>query len=80
MERLSRVTAKLVDMGRADFRAGQAEQKVRMPGEFKRSLHAFERLIGVSQAPERERRPAMTRNSRILAIVGDQAGVLLRII
>ena len=52
----------------------------RMAGEFKRTLHAFECLVGISQTPERERRPAMTRNSRILAIGGDQADVLLRII
>ena len=80
MERLRRVTAKLVHMGRADFRTGLAEHKVRKAGELKRTLHAFERPVGISQAPERERCPAMTRNGRILTIGGDQTNVLLRII
>ena len=34
VEGLRRVPAKLINMGRADLRACQAEQKVRMPGEF----------------------------------------------
>ncbi len=49
-----------------------------MPGEFERPLYAFERLIGVSQTPQREGRPAMAQNSRVLAVGCKQTRVLLR--
>lgn len=70
--------AKLVYIGRTDLRACQTEQKVRMPGKFEGSLYVFERLILVSQAPQGEGRPAMTQNSRVLAVGRKQTRVLLR--
>ena len=49
-----------------------------MPGKFERSLYAFQRLIHVSQTPQGEGRPAMTQNSRVLAVGRKQTRVLLR--
>jgi hypothetical protein len=54
LEGLRQIATKLIDIGRADFRASQAEQKVRMSGEFERKPHAVDRLIRVSQTPKRE--------------------------
>ena len=81
MERLRRVTAKLVYMRpRGTFAPAWLNIRSGWPASSSETLHAFERRVGISQTPERERCPAMTRNRRVLAISGDQAGVLLRIV